>query len=494
MGSRSPHGSFRSVRTELLVEEHRDQAEFIDGAFEGQSDLHGVAPGAAVGRTPWRVRILVATSAAILGAVALLAARWHNPSSWGGLRGVEGQALSDAIELNVVRNGEHKTCLDVPQGTSGAGVVIAECRTSSPSQAFIVQGAIIRWKSNPSLCLMAGAQNGQGYDLRIWTCNDHNQGQFWTVAPTGDNLHRIHMKAVANMCISNAPGPGRVEVCPPAAQDPPTTQPKPSPAPATTTAPASNTTARPTPPGPSLLCLAVCRAGYESNIFSTQLIAGAKRNLDFGIFACNDFDVYSASAMTLGTHWTRGAVVTRVFQQAGVGTSKDGTAANTALFMNFWNAVKRDGKYLSNLWTVKVDPDCVLMPDRLRWKLQTAHLVENGTPLSGKDPHFLENCNKYPGLGGWPMMFGSLEVFSQGAMRVYYNGEQRCRSLDWYSWGEDVYMATCLKVLNVHQIWMFDTLSDKRCNAGGCSWWGVAFHDYKSPEAWFQCWEEAVRR
>jgi len=84
--------------------------------------------------------------------------------------------------------------------------------------------------------------------------------------------------------------------------------------------------------------------------------------------------------------------------------SKDGTAGNALLFMHLWDAVNAAGTYKLLDWTVKVDPDAVLLPDRLRYHLK---------PRTGQKV-FVRNCNAFPASGDFPMMYGSLEVISKG--------------------------------------------------------------------------------
>merc|ERR1711939_1185883 len=93
------------------------------------------------------------------------------------------------------------------------------------------------------------------------------------------------------------------------------------------------------------------------------------------------------------------------FDAAAVGISQDGTAANTQLFMNIWDAVRKDGRYAWFDFTVKVDPDAVLVPHRVRDHLRP-HLKQVGG-------FYVKNCNKYPGSANFPMMYGSVEVFSK---------------------------------------------------------------------------------
>jgi hypothetical protein len=151
----------------------------------------------------------------------------------------------------------------------------------------------------------------------------------------------------------------------------------------------------PKPDHLTLFCWSVSRnSGYEADVMKKQLTAGA------GIFACDGFAVLCESEWHVG--WGPGERIGEVnaitFNGAGVGTSKDGTAANAELFMNAWEAVLEHTMAMKFDWTIKVDPDAVVVPHRLR---------EHFHDLSGKKV-FVRNCNKLPWDPQFPMMFGSL--------------------------------------------------------------------------------------
>jgi len=51
---------------------------------------------------------------------------------------------------------------------------------------------------------------------------------------------------------------------------------------------------------------------------------------------------------------------------------------NTLVFIKAWQLVKWDGRYQKHDWTVKVDPDAVFFPERLRT------VVRQHTPRGGE--------------------------------------------------------------------------------------------------------------
>merc|ERR1712113_699074 len=136
-----------------------------------------------------------------------------------------------------------------------------------------------------------------------------------------------------------------------------------------------------------------------------------------------------------------------------MGTSKDGTAGNTLLFMHVWEAVRADGRWASTDWTIKADPDAVVIPHRVRSHLQQ-HM---GRPV------FILTCTK-AGMPDGPMMFGSVEAISKMAMQKYYDSGATCTNLPWQSWGEDLWLGNCLKQLGV--VGEADGLVDDRA----CLW------------------------
>jgi len=229
---------------------------------------------------------------------------------------------------------------------------------------------------------------------------------------------------------------------------------------------------------PSFFCFAVIRlASYELELVKAQLGKAA------GIFACDEFMVIGDGKVSLGTG-PYGNVITTEIPSISVGVSKDGTAANTLVFMKAWEQVAKDGRYKHHDWVVKADPDSVVLAGRLRehlrqWKGQSV---------------YVKNCGKVSGPG-WPMLFGSLEAFSKSAVEAYFKGSQRCANeLRWEAWGEDLFIARCLDHLGVGNVVDFGISGDNVCTGANCGD-GVhaTYHPFKDQGAWFACWNEAIR-
>lgn len=204
------------------------------------------------------------------------------------------------------------------------------------------------------------------------------------------------------------------------------------------------------------------------------------------IFACDRAVVISTKKVLLGTLDDE-PVLTWVnsMQDAEMGTrgSKGSTTnsfLNTNTFIVAWDTLMQSGQVESFDFVAKVDPDVIFMPARLKEHVQ---------PLWG-EAVFFTNCGKY---GGEVLLYGSVEVISVPAFMIYSANVDRCKSLDWYGWGEDTYLQRCLGSLGVKAVPDLLQVADKRCLDAPCSdYTKVAFHDYKTPGRWLRCWRIAV--
>mmetsp|Transcript_65126 Transcript_65126/g.167660 ORF Transcript_65126/g.167660 Transcript_65126/m.167660 type:complete len:764 (+) Transcript_65126:30-2321(+) len=232
---------------------------------------------------------------------------------------------------------------------------------------------------------------------------------------------------------------------------------------------------------PSVYCFSVMRLeGYEPSLMKAQM------NQSAGIFSCDGFDILADGVQTLGVPKGKTAEVTTLeIPKISVGVSQDGTAANAKLFMAAWDKIIQVGRYKNYDWTVKVDPDAVLLAWRLR---------DHMRPATGQNVYVV-NCNKFPGSPNFPMMYGALEIFSLPAMAAYAQGSWKCgQQLPWHAWGEDFYMTHCMDFLGVGRIGDFGVLGDNMCTGANCgNAWTAAFHPFKSESGWMQCWGQATR-
>lgn len=225
---------------------------------------------------------------------------------------------------------------------------------------------------------------------------------------------------------------------------------------------------------PSLFCIGVFRSvGYELELVRSQVEKGV------GIFSCDEFRVLSDKVLPV----TKEVRTLMIPPCEKVGVSKDGTAANSEIFMNAWAVIKEDARYKAHDWVIKADPDAVVLVDRLR-----AHLE----PYTDKSV-WIKNCMKYTGPG-WPMMFGSLEAFSHEAIETYFQGADKCKTeLEWQAWGEDLYMGRCLDLLGSHAEFDGTIIGDNVCKGSDCSdGISAAYHPFKSADKWFECYNQAM--
>jgi len=258
----------------------------------------------------------------------------------------------------------------------------------------------------------------------------------------------------------------------------------------TTTSTTKTSTSSTTWGWPTLFCIEVVRThGYEFPLVKEQ----QKRHAS--IFHCDEYAVFSDGGVsrTVGIDPTGAPIKTIVIPpiKQAIGNLNAGATTNswlnTQTFLQVWDLCKKDGRYQRHDWTIKVDPDAVFFPDRLR-----AHL-KGHTWKGGK--FFVMNCNKFNPVA----LYGSIEIFSKAAVETYLAGQWHCRNtLNWHSWGEDFFMSHCMDMLGVGRLYDFQLLSDKRCFYSPCSDTSkVVYHDYKDANphgSWFRCWLESIRR
>jgi len=216
---------------------------------------------------------------------------------------------------------------------------------------------------------------------------------------------------------------------------------------------------------PSLYCFSVLRTvGYEVGLIKAQHDKGA------GIFGCD-----ATSLLTADGSITIGAYKSIQFPGAPITVSIDHTAGNTELFVHAWDAVIGANVWRNHTFTLKVDPDAVLIPDRVRWHLQ---------PHVG-NKMYIVNCP----IGD--MMYGSLEVYSYYGIKEWSMRGHDCAAPN--NWGEDKYMTICMDFLGVARVHDTAIVADNLCLGSDCSnGQAAAFHPYKDIGQWMQCYEKAT--
>lgn len=234
-------------------------------------------------------------------------------------------------------------------------------------------------------------------------------------------------------------------------------------------------------PGQSLYCFSlVVPGGYEPEMIKMQW--EQRRS----IFQCDEPAVFSNQLWEVAP-----GVTTTVIQsdlQCGTG-GEFGTALNTQIFMAVWQVVVQTLRYQKHDWTVKVDPDAVFFPVRLRGILAGYAETPAGT--------YLNNCRRG--------MHGPLEVFSRNAVNSWWNGKDRCQQhfadlcQGDCQWGEDMFIDQCLsKVLYLKRIYDERLLIEEHCDPPP-GWRGcndpniVALHPFKTPAEYIGCVSRNLR-
>uniref|UniRef100_A0A7S0B7I7 Apple domain-containing protein n=1 Tax=Pyrodinium bahamense TaxID=73915 RepID=A0A7S0B7I7_9DINO len=229
----------------------------------------------------------------------------------------------------------------------------------------------------------------------------------------------------------------------------------------------------------SLYCFALMLpTGYERGLITDQY------NDHVSIFDCDEYMVYSSKVIELAP-----GLKTEVVK-SDLKCNKGGefmTALNTEIFFAVWDRVFSDGRFNLHAWTIKVDPDCVFLPSRLRLVLNHHHEGPHGV--------YINNCH----MG----MHGPLEVFSRIAVHRWIEGRQQC--VDHFDklcsgpclWGEDMFIDQCLgKVLKVARENDWNILVEDHC-APPPHWDDcldeskAAFHPFKDRGAWRKCMKNA---
>jgi len=244
---------------------------------------------------------------------------------------------------------------------------------------------------------------------------------------------------------------------------------------------------------PSLFCITAIRSDPEGREFQLLELALRRRA---GIFACDDFAVFSDRNVSLGDSVTA-MQLEHFAAKKGVQGALTATWVNTPSFVEAWAVVlnltmngSRRGPFD---WFVKTDPDAVFFPTRLKTRLEghydvlRPHLKLNGT--------YIRNCK--PLHPGDLTLYGSMEVLSWQALQMYRNGSHACLNEDQAGkMGEDMWLQQCLDKLGVWALEDWSLLSDGYCmqaeqHMHHCSGDAVAYHPFKAREQWMGCWEMA---
>jgi len=290
----------------------------------------------------------------------------------------------------------------------------------------------------------------------------------------------------------------------------------------------------------SMYCLSLMMPfGYEPTLLAEQHKQGV------GIFACDETAVFSNSTVLLPEKTPSPVEVTLMPGSLAVTYGgRWGTAMNTGVFNRLWTKVVEIGDYRRYDWTVKVDPDAVFFPARLRNILRRRSPM-NSISIQGEVPANMHcgqcqlqgrthetcaarvqgyqikknfscadaltaaarappqdcgcrcddfACNvpeqtaMYINNCKWGL-HGPIEVFSRRAVASYLAGLPQCVSLLRHPWGEDKFIDKCMQELGVTRVNEYDVLSETACGEqpAPCGGADVSFHPFKSIESYFAC-------
>jgi len=213
---------------------------------------------------------------------------------------------------------------------------------------------------------------------------------------------------------------------------------------------------------------------------------------NLGVFACDNARAYAdEEAIALAPEQNNTPFfISHAAPRSALGNK--GWLLNVDTFQKVWDIIKADGLYAKYDVTVKVDPDTVFLPAKLKTKLQWNNPAE---------PWYVANC------GQWGSMQGPLEIVSKAGVDKLTSGFGGCRQsindgFSYWKWGslpgEDMFVAECLDQLGVRKVQMFDVLADTNCGfnpAQGCHNTGnvCAFHKFKEPTQWSQCLDQLAK-
>lgn len=230
----------------------------------------------------------------------------------------------------------------------------------------------------------------------------------------------------------------------------------------------------------TLYCFALMLPGsYEQGLLAFQYKSRVS------LFGCDAYAVYSNRAIEVAKGLVSGVVDSDLKCKKG---GEFGTALNLPIFLAVWKEVVEDATFLKHDWTVKVDPDAVFFPERLRGIVAMHPETEKGV--------YLNNC-KYG-------LHGPLEVFSRNAVVTWSGGSKQCTDHFWKlcngdcMWGEDLFIDQCLfKVLDVGRQNDYRLLVEDHCDPPDdweqCrDFTSVAFHPFKNVTGYRGCLDNAT--
>ncbi|CAK0867292.1 unnamed protein product [Prorocentrum cordatum] len=240
-----------------------------------------------------------------------------------------------------------------------------------------------------------------------------------------------------------------------------------------------------------LMCFLVMQSSTdELPLVQNQLRTGA------GIFACDAFVVFSDKIMQIGEYGIlptalMTTIIPGISLQAPAGTLSH--IINSRIFLHAWQLLSEEVCFNETDWSVKVDPDTVFMPRRLRPRLP------KGWGSSEPAGIYMRNCEVAAptDLG----FYGAVEVLSRRAVLAMLAGLDECKvnlavnGLNYLAFGEDLFTQMCLDYVSAARRYDPGLLSDALCGSrpsADCSSGAVALHPFKTVDQQVDCIHQAA--
>eukprot|EP00418_Pyrodinium_bahamense_P046248 CAMPEP_0179188938 /NCGR_PEP_ID=MMETSP0796-20121207/93784_1 /TAXON_ID=73915 /ORGANISM="Pyrodinium bahamense, Strain pbaha01" /LENGTH=599 /DNA_ID=CAMNT_0020893057 /DNA_START=19 /DNA_END=1818 /DNA_ORIENTATION=- len=355
------------------------------------------------------------------------------------------QQWSVHLKLHQIRT-EDGRCLDSPECKDGGVVQLRACLHTLHGQHWIFARDSGLIENFAKYCLMAPSPTTKGSNVTMWACSPAGLGHrwgFWFTSTLNDPKVAEAKKVEA-----------------------------------TTMTTTTHTTHTHTAPGDSLFCYTVMLATGEEKQLMVFHASGRH-----GIFSCNEAMVLSSVTVHLGNDfWTQVLPGTDLYVAKG---GPWGTAMNTPVFIAVWSYIKNSRRYEHYDWSVKVDPDAVFLPWRLRKALTEPEFRE----AEMKKGVIIHNCGN--------TLHGPIEVMSRRALAIFTDNLHHCQRKP----QEDFFLSLCADKLGVDVHFRQDILADQGCLLNGGrlkdpDWWKcesghAAFHPFKTLSALEGCYSRA---
>jgi len=225
----------------------------------------------------------------------------------------------------------------------------------------------------------------------------------------------------------------------------------------------------------SMFCWSLVVPGsYEEELLKFQQKEKAS------IFACDAWSVYSNLTKNIGQGITTSAVNTSLVVSFG---GDSNTALNSWIFIAVWKKVIDERWHDDYSWSVKVDPDAVFFPERLR-PIVAAH----------RNAGYINNC-KYGLHGPIEVIAASTLVVLEADYKASFDGKapkQCVEKLNFGEWGEDFFLSRCMwEVHHITKELDESLMCEAHCDCNDWYWCdrpdAVTFHPFKRPDMYKQC-------